>query len=138
MPLFQPGQCANPHGRPKGSVGGRARALMVLDVMMGEEKNIARLHTALQAEFDKNPVRFFKSIIMPLLPQDVRVRLGEEGAIKWASLLTTFPTEPSASSITIDVTDSAPSAVAEGGAKPVLPPPSCSTSPENAADSSPG
>ena len=138
MPLFQPGNTLNPAGRPKGSIGGRAHALMILDSVMAEEHNKAKLRAAIQAEFDKEPMRFFRQIIMPLLPQDVRLRMGEEGAIQWVSLLTTKRTPASNSSTTIEVTDSAPSAAAGDGGRPALPPPNSSTSPASAADSSPG
>jgi hypothetical protein len=129
---------APPAGRPKGSVGGRARALILLDSILAEDEFQRLIGDGIRDAIRKNPMRFFRQIIMPLLPHDIRLRLGEEGAIRWVSILTTNPMPPNSPSTTIDVTDSAPS-VAEGdGARPALPPPNFSTLRENAADSTPG
>ncbi len=65
-------------GRPKGSIGGRAAALKTLDSILGEERNQENLRRALQASFDNDPVKFFKQIIMPLLPTEVKMKLGAE------------------------------------------------------------
>ena len=85
--MFQPGQSGNPRGRPKGHYGGRIQALATLDRIMAKKANRARRAEALEAEFEKNPVAFFKSIIMPLLPRDALVTLQRDGAIRWQSLL---------------------------------------------------
>lgn len=127
MPLFEPGNQMNPHGRPKGSVGGRARALMLLDSLMAEDANLEKLRDAMQETFDANPMRFFRNVIMPLLPRDMVLKLGEEGVIKWTSLLDTFPMPHSNESITIDVTDSVPSVAADDGARRDLLPQNSST-----------
>jgi hypothetical protein len=80
---------APPSHRPKGSVGGRAQALLMLDSVMAEEQNKTKLRAAIQAEFDRNPMRFFRTVIMPLLPKDMTLRAArEEGPIQWVSLLT--------------------------------------------------
>ena len=78
---FLPGTVAP--GRRKGSVSGRAAALKTLDSMLGDERNQENLRHALQASFDNDPVRFFKQIIMPLLPTEVKMKLGadEEGGL---------------------------------------------------------
>ncbi len=78
---FLPGITPGP-GRPKGRVGGRAMALQTLDAMLGEERNQENLRHALQANFDNDPVKFFKQIIMPLLPTEVKLKLGEEGGAR--------------------------------------------------------
>ena len=71
---FQPGQSGYPGGRRKGSVGGRALALAVLDKMLAKSRNRASLHRALQKEFSESPLRFFKTIIMmPLMPKGARI-----------------------------------------------------------------
>lgn len=90
--MFPVGNPGGP-GRPVGSVGGRARALQTLDAMMGDERNVATLHAALQVEFDKNPVRFFRDIIIPLLPRQatLETKAAEPVTIKWVSLLERFP-----------------------------------------------
>lgn len=82
---FSQGALPGP-GRPKGRVGGRAMALQTLDAMLGEERNQENLRHALQANFDNDPVKFFKQIIMPLLPTEVKMKLGEEGGFSWMSL----------------------------------------------------
>jgi hypothetical protein len=73
---FLPGTI--PPGRPKGRVGGRAAALQTLDAMLGEARNQENLRHALQASFDNDPVKFFKQIIMPLLPTEVKMKLGAD------------------------------------------------------------
>ena len=100
---------------------------MILDSLMADDGNKAKLRAAMQANFDANPMRFFRQVIMPLLPRDVMLKMGEEGVVKWTSLLDTFPMPASEKSITIEDSGSAPSAAGGGGAKLALPPPSSST-----------
>ena len=95
---FEPGVSGNPSGRPKGSSGGRVQALAALDVMLAKRKNQKALVQALEKEFLGDPVRFFKSIIMPLLPREAKLSLDHDGVIRWQSLLTTAPTNVSAKS----------------------------------------
>ena len=83
---FGPGNCANPGGRPKGRVGGRTLALQTLDAMLDEDRNQENLRHALQASFDNDPVKFFKQIIMPLMPAEVKMNLVEETGFSWMSL----------------------------------------------------
>jgi hypothetical protein len=87
MGQFQPGVSGNPDGRPKGSSGGRVQALAALDVMLAKRKNQRALVKALESEFLDNPVRFFKTIIMPLLPREAKLSLDHDGVIRWQSLL---------------------------------------------------
>jgi hypothetical protein len=87
MSQFQPGVSGNPDGRPKGSSGGRVQALAALDVMLAKRKNQRALVKALESEFLGNPVRFFKTIIMPLLPREAKLSLDHDGVIRWQSLL---------------------------------------------------
>ncbi len=88
---FQSGHNSPGPGRPKGSVSGRARALQILDALMAEEANLERLRAAMQASLEANPMRFFRQIIMPLIPKDVVLKMVEPGEIKWVSLLDSFP-----------------------------------------------
>lgn len=83
---FGPGNCANPGGRPKGRVSGRNLALQTLDALLAEEKNQENLRAALQASFESDPVKFFKQIIMPLMPAEVKMNLVEETGFSWMSL----------------------------------------------------
>lgn len=91
--MFMPG-CKPGPGRPQGSVTGRREALLVLDEMLSDQKNKDALQTALQAEFSKNPVRFFARFVMPLLPNESKVSVAGDGVVKWQSLLETFPVQP--------------------------------------------
>lgn len=45
------------------------------------------------AEFDKNPLQFFKTIIMPLLPKESKMAVDHDGVIEWKSLLGDGPGE---------------------------------------------
>jgi hypothetical protein len=39
-------------------------------------------------------MRFFRQIIMPLIPKDVVLKMVEPGEVKWVSLLDSFPIPP--------------------------------------------
>ena len=81
---FLPGTVP-PH-RPKGTVGGRAKALLLLDKIIGEEEVQERMGQAIREAVTSDPMKFFRQIIMPLLPTEVKMKLGEEGAITWRHL----------------------------------------------------
>lgn len=87
MGQFVVGERGNPVGRPKGAYGGRIQALAALDKILGRKKNMASLEKALEVEFNRDPVRFFKEIIMPLLPKESKLELDRDGVIRWQSLL---------------------------------------------------
>jgi hypothetical protein len=70
---------------------GRTDALRVLDSMLKEAKCQEKLKTGLRKELLKNPVGFFKQIIMPLVPKESLVRM--EGTMREASLLHIFHQE---------------------------------------------
>ncbi len=80
-------------GRPKGSPAGRTRALLVLDEMLGEVDNRETLRAAMQAAFDKNPLKFFRQVVIPLLPKTALAVTDTGEGMKWTSLLTVFPNE---------------------------------------------
>ena len=84
---FQAGQSGNPGGRPKGSYGGRIQALATLDKLMARRKNQRLLLEALDTKFREDPVRFFKTVIMPLLPTAAKVSFDRAGAVQWKSLV---------------------------------------------------
>ena len=67
--MFKPGISGNPRGRPKGTVGGRAQALATLDRLRSEHGNQQALMDALEAELQADPARFFRNIVVPLLPR---------------------------------------------------------------------
>jgi hypothetical protein len=84
---YQMGESGNPNGRPKGSVGGRMQALHTLDKLLARRKTQATLIRALDEEFKKNPIGFFRNIIMPLLPREARLNLEHDGVLEWKSML---------------------------------------------------
>ena len=84
---FEAGTSGNPVGRPKGSYGGRIQALAALDRMLGKKKNQSMLVKALEQEFQADPVRFFKTVVMPLLPRESKLRFDHDGVVQWRSLL---------------------------------------------------
>jgi len=84
---FESGQSGNPGGRPKGSYGGRIMALAGLDKLLARKKNQKALIVALEKELQGNPVRFFRTVIMPLLPRESKLSFDHEGVIQWRSLL---------------------------------------------------
>ena len=85
--MFEVGNSGNPVGRPKGSYGGRIQALAGLDQLLSKKKNQRALIVALEAELQANPVRFFKTVIMPLLPRETKLAFDHDGVIQWRSLL---------------------------------------------------
>lgn len=56
-------------GKKKGSVGGRQKAIGLLDQLFSKAKNIKTLKIALQAEFDENPITFFRRYAIDLAPK---------------------------------------------------------------------
>jgi hypothetical protein len=61
--------------------------LASLDLILGRKKNLAALENALEVEFAKDPMRFFRGIIMPLLPKESKLELDQDRVIRWQSLL---------------------------------------------------
>lgn len=84
---FKQGESGNPRGRPRGTVGGRTLALLTLDKILARASNQSRLAKALEKEFRKDPVRFFKTVIMPLLPKEAKLSVDNDGIIQWRSLI---------------------------------------------------
>ena len=92
---FQAGQSGNLGGRPKGSFGGRMLALASLDKLLARKKNQKALILALEKELQANPVRFFRTVIMPLLPKESKLSFDQDGIVEWKTLLEAFPKEGS-------------------------------------------
>ena len=55
---------------------GRQLALQALDTMLARAENVKSLMEALQTAFNENPVHFFRTIIMPLLPRQAVLSSG--------------------------------------------------------------
>ena len=85
--MFKAGASGNPRGRPKGSYGGRIQALAVLDRLMAGKKKQYALRLAMGQEFDRDPMKFFKTVIMPLLPKESKVAMDHDGIVMWRNLL---------------------------------------------------
>lgn len=82
---FQPG-CTPGPGRPKGSVSGRARAVQLIDELI--TKHGDKLYDALEAEFLKNPPRFWLKYGATLLPQTLLAKVETTSTThRWQSLL---------------------------------------------------
>jgi hypothetical protein len=105
-------------GRPKGRVGGRAQALQLLDKILAEDEVQERMGSALREAIMNDPVRFFKQIIMPLLPQDVKIKLSEEGGFSWMSLPDMIRMKASSNSTSPVIDVSASSVADDAGARP--------------------
>jgi|GEM_PF-3352256 hypothetical protein len=73
---FRPGQSGNPSGRPPGIVGGRVRALQILDKITGDEDNVKLLAAAFEAAFRKNPMQFFQKVMRDLIPRESLVKIA--------------------------------------------------------------
>ena len=65
--------CEGGPGRPRGNYGGRTLALLTLDRVLAQEKNQEKLAIAFPKEFDENPLGFFTTFVMPLLPKDINL-----------------------------------------------------------------
>ena len=82
---FQPGGPGGP-GRPKGSVGGRAQAIALIDGIISEHAD--DLRAALVKEFQKSPVKFWQRFGFPLVPQALVAKVESDAPVlRWRSLL---------------------------------------------------
>jgi hypothetical protein len=70
-------------------------ALTSLDKLLAKKKNQKALLDALEQELLKDPVRFFKTVIMPLLPRESKLSFDQDGIVEWKTLLEAFPKEGS-------------------------------------------
>ena len=75
-------------------------ALASLDKLLAKKKNQKALMDALEKDLMKDPVYFFKTVVMPLLPREAKLSFDREGVIQWKSLLGVLPVEPAASAST--------------------------------------
>ncbi len=85
---FRPGQSGNVAGRPPGIVGGRTRALQILDSISGNEDNVALLSKAMDAAFKKNPLQFFQRVMKDLIPRETLLKLATEAPqrMRWGTI----------------------------------------------------
>ena len=85
--MFETGRSGNPAGRPKGSYGGRMQVLASLDTLLAKHKSKKGLIKALAKELETNPIGFFKTIVMPLLPRESKLSVDGESVLEWKSLV---------------------------------------------------
>jgi hypothetical protein len=126
--MWKPGQAPNPWG--KHGAQGRMAALGLLDKILGEQETKEIMLAALRRYIRQRPVAAFKTLVMPLLPKDVRVDLGGERVIVWKSFLSDTGLTPDNSPSTPAGPGSDPSVAAGAGERPALPPLSFSTAPD--------
>lgn len=72
-------------GGPGRKKTGRSLAIQILDEMLAKESNQTKFRIALQDDFDKDTINFFKTIVMPLLPRNVELT-GHDGGTMELSL----------------------------------------------------
>ena len=94
------------------------QALGELDSMLNKPGALESLREGLQKSLERDPVWFFRRIIMPLLPKEASLQIENDGVVQWLSLSTTVPTEASSLSTTPATPDSASSAPDDASEKP--------------------
>lgn len=86
--LFQPGQSGNPAGRPKGITTGRTQAVALLDDVLKEPDVRRVMREKLRAYILDDPVRAFRKLVIPLLPREARMEVGDSvRVVVWKSIL---------------------------------------------------
>lgn len=58
-------------GRPKGIISGRAKAIKMIDDLLGNEKNMKLLMEDMQKHFENAPSAFFFKYIVDLIPKEM-------------------------------------------------------------------
>ena len=66
---------------------GRGAALALLEDILGEIEVKAKRKAALRADILQRPVAAFKTLVMPLLPKDVRVDVSSQRVVVWRSFM---------------------------------------------------
>jgi hypothetical protein len=102
-------------------------ALDALDGLLQDEGVLETLREGLQKALERDPVWFFRRIIMPLLPKEASLQIENNGVVSWLSLSTTVPTEASRLSTMPATNGSGSSAPGDGSERHSVLPESCST-----------
>jgi hypothetical protein len=92
---WKPGHSGNPSGKLPLSRCGRQAALSLLDEILSEQETKARMKQALRAYILQRPVAAFKTLVMPLLPKDVRVDVSSQRVVVWRSFMEEVGITPS-------------------------------------------
>lgn len=115
---FLPGQSGNPAGGKKGPRSGRMHALNALDGLLQDEGVLETLRDGLQKALERDPVWFFRRIVMPLLPKEATLNVEHDGVIEWRLLSHTPPIGLKKKSMMPATSDFALSAPEDGSEKP--------------------
>ena len=93
---WKPGQSGSPKGPARGTKhGGRMNALRTLDKILNRSGNMEKLERSLQRRFNRDPVAFFESFVMPLLPKQAMGVLESGGrVIEWRGMSSVAGDEP--------------------------------------------
>ena len=75
---------------------GRIQTLTMLDQLVAEEESQKALKAALADELKSNPMRFFRTVLMPLLPKDAKLMIDADGVMEWKSLVQSLADEAKA------------------------------------------
>ena len=70
---------------------GRSQVFAMLDRLLADAKCQQAIKAALAAECQEYPLRFFRTVVMPLLPRDVKLSEERGLAFQWRSLLSKPP-----------------------------------------------
>ena len=71
------------------------QALGELDSLMKDAGFLSILRDGLAEALERDPVWFFRRIIMPLLPKEASLQIENDGVFKWKLLSDTVPIEDS-------------------------------------------
>jgi hypothetical protein len=63
----------------------------MLDRMAAGQKSERALMAALEARFRENPMRFFRTVVMPLLPRETTLSGAGDDVIAWRSPMDVGP-----------------------------------------------
>ena len=88
---WKPGQSGNPAGRKPGNIGGRQKAVLLLDKILAEDDVQAAIQNGLREYFLKKPVQAFRRLVMPLLPRYLKMESNGPAVVVWKSILESYP-----------------------------------------------
>jgi hypothetical protein len=83
--------------------------------MLARSRNQALLIRAMELEFKRDPVRFFRNMIMPLLPREAKLSLDHEGVVSWTGLLGVSAESVEGGRLTVDGVEVKKSAIGDSG-----------------------